>query len=97
MIHRLGRPARWVLVSVWTACDSLLIGRPIWTLWSDIQDREDQNISLVRGRLPGHPHQLTIERGYHFRFTVRTEVVAQPVISVSALLRGLATTDTDTH
>jgi hypothetical protein len=93
MIHRLGRPARLVLVSVWTACDSLLIRRPIWTLSSDIQDREDQNRSLVRGRFPGHPHQLTTERGYHFKFTVLPEVVAQPVFSVSASLRGRATPD----
>jgi hypothetical protein len=35
MIHRLGRPALLVLVSVWTACGSLLIRRPIWTLSSD--------------------------------------------------------------
>jgi hypothetical protein len=59
MIHRLGPPARLVLVSDWTACDSLLIRRPKGTLSSDIQDRADQNKSLVRDRLPGHPHQLT--------------------------------------
>jgi hypothetical protein len=92
MIHRLGRPARLVLVSAWTACDSLLIRRPIWTLSSDIQNREDQNRPLVQDRLPGHPHQLTTERGYQFRFTVLPEVVvAQPVFSVSALLQGPAT------
>jgi hypothetical protein len=35
-----------MLASVWTACDSLLIRRPIRTLSSDIQDREDQNIAI---------------------------------------------------
>ncbi|WP_210352247.1 hypothetical protein, partial [Bradyrhizobium rifense] len=37
-IHRLGRPAQLMLVSVWTACDSLPIRRPIWMLSSDIED-----------------------------------------------------------
>jgi len=87
MIHRLGRPARLVLLSDWIACDSLLIRRAKGTLSSDTQDREDRNRSLVRDPLPGHPHQLTTEREYHFRFTALPEVMAQPVFSVSSLLR----------
>lgn len=37
MIHRLGRPDRLVLVSVWTACDSFLIRRPIWTSFAECE------------------------------------------------------------
>jgi hypothetical protein len=59
MIHRLGRPARLVLVSVWTTCGSLLIGRPIWPLSSDIQDRGS---TLLRNGLGSNSGSRSAER-----------------------------------
>jgi hypothetical protein len=51
MIHRLGRPARWALVSVFARVRFGPDPASHRTLSSDIQDREYQNSrSLVRGR-----------------------------------------------
>src|SRR6266481_9816071 len=90
MIHRLGRPARLALVSVLPACDSLLIRRPIGRY------RATSKIERIRTLdpwsevgLPSQPHQLTTEHGYHFRFTVLTEAVAQPDFSISAFAAGI--------
>jgi hypothetical protein len=44
MIQRLGRPARLVMVSIWTEFDSFLIRHPIWTLSSDIQETGSEQI-----------------------------------------------------
>lgn len=85
-----------MLVSVWTPSDSLLIWRPTTTPSSDIQDGKDQNFRILNpGPLSSRPHQLTTERGCHFKFTVLTEPMARRASSISALLQGLATADTD--
>jgi hypothetical protein len=65
MIHRLGRPARLLLVSDWTACDSLLIRRPKGTLSSDIQIERTEQIHSPRSafqatRISSRPNVNTI-------------------------------------
>jgi hypothetical protein len=88
MIHRLGRPARLALVSVLPACDSFLIRRPIgrYRATSKIEGIRTLDPWSEVG-LPSQPHQLTTERGYHFRFTVLTEAVAEPDF-ISAFAAG---------
>jgi hypothetical protein len=49
MIYRLGRPARLVLAFVWTACDSLLIRRPIRTLAAHVRS---DTTPAFRGKVP---------------------------------------------
>jgi hypothetical protein len=77
MIHRLGRPARLALVSVLPACDLVLIRRPIgrYRATSKIERIRTLDPRSEAG-LPSQLHQLTTERGCHFRFTVLTEILA---------------------
>jgi hypothetical protein len=65
---------------------------PHRTLSSGIQDREDQNSrSLVRGPASKQTASAHDRMWIHFRFTVLTEVVAQPDFSISAFAAGIRT------